>query len=89
MTKVPLVMLLVPLCSDEGRRRRRGKGWTPLAASPAYINIRFSELGPTEEQYSRIHGMHRIRIFLGLLDPDPLVRGTDPAPDPSIIKQKW
>jgi hypothetical protein len=21
-------------------------------------------------------------------DPDPLVRGTDPAPDPSIIKQK-
>jgi hypothetical protein len=36
-----------------------------------------------------------LRMFLGLLDPDPdpLVRGmdTDPAPDPdpSIIKQKW
>ncbi len=32
----------------------------------------------------------RIRKFLGLLDPDPLVRGMDldPAPDPSIIKQK-
>ncbi len=28
----------------------------------------------------------RIRLFLGLLDPDPLVRGTDP--DPSIIKKK-
>jgi hypothetical protein len=27
-----------------------------------------------------------IRMFLGLQDPDPLVRGTDP--DPSIIKQK-
>jgi hypothetical protein len=26
-----------------------------------------------------------LRICLGLLDPDPLVRGTDP--DPSIIKQ--
>jgi hypothetical protein len=26
-----------------------------------------------------------IRMFLGLLDPDPLVRGTDP--EPSIIKQ--
>ncbi len=28
---------------------------------------------------------------LGLLnpDPDPLVRGTDPAPDPSLIKQKY
>jgi hypothetical protein len=25
---------------------------------------------------------------LGLLDPDPLVRGMDPDPDPSIIKQK-
>ncbi len=30
----------------------------------------------------------RIRMFLGLLDPDPLVRGTDPDSDPSIIKQK-
>jgi hypothetical protein len=26
-------------------------------------------------------------MFLGLLDPDPLVRGMDPDPDPSIIKQ--
>jgi hypothetical protein len=25
----------------------------------------------------------RFRMFLGLPDPDPLVRGTDPAPDPS------
>ncbi len=31
-----------------------------------------------------------IHMFLGLLDQDPdtLVRGMDPAPDPSIIKQK-
>jgi hypothetical protein len=37
----------------------------------------------------RIH-IHRIHVFLGLLypDPDPLVRAPDPAPDPSIIKQK-
>ncbi len=27
-------------------------------------------------------------MFLLLLDPDPLVRGTDPDPDSSIIKQK-
>jgi hypothetical protein len=26
-------------------------------------------------------------MFLGLLDPDPLVRGMDPAPDPSIISK--
>jgi hypothetical protein len=30
----------------------------------------------------------RIHMFLGLKDPDPLVRGLDPDPDPSIIKQK-
>jgi hypothetical protein len=32
----------------------------------------------------------RIHMFLGLQDPDPLVRGMDldPAPDPSIIMQK-
>jgi hypothetical protein len=27
-------------------------------------------------------------VFLGLSDPDPLVRCMDPDPDPSIIKQK-
>jgi hypothetical protein len=26
-------------------------------------------------------------MFLGLLDPDPLVRDTDLDPDPSIVKQ--
>jgi hypothetical protein len=30
----------------------------------------------------------RIRMFLGLPDTDPFVRGTDPDLDPSIIKQK-
>ncbi len=30
----------------------------------------------------------RIRMFSGLPAPDPLVRGADPDPDPSIIKQK-
>ncbi len=32
--------------------------------------------------------IHRIHKFLGLLNPDPLIRGMDPDPDPSIIKQK-
>jgi hypothetical protein len=34
--------------------------------------------------------IHRIHMCLGLLDPDPLVRGIDPDPDPdpSIIMQK-
>ncbi len=34
----------------------------------------------------RIHGIH---LFLDLLNPDPLARGMDPDPDPSIIKQKY
>jgi hypothetical protein len=32
--------------------------------------------------------IHRIHMFLGILDPDPLVRGMDPDPDPSIVVQK-
>ncbi len=32
--------------------------------------------------------IHRIHMVLCLLDPDPLVRGTDPDRDPSIIMQK-
>ncbi len=34
--------------------------------------------------------IHQIHMFLGLLDPDPSVRGMnpDPNPDPSITKQK-
>ncbi len=30
----------------------------------------------------------QIHMFLGIPDPDPLVRGVDPDPDPSIIMQK-
>ncbi len=29
-----------------------------------------------------------VPMFLGLLDPDPVVRGIDPDPDPSIIVRK-
>ena len=34
--------------------------------------------------------IHRIHMFLGLLDPNPSVRGMnpDPDPDPSITMQK-
>ncbi len=28
--------------------------------------------------------IHRIHMFLGLLDPDPLVTGMDPDPDPAL-----
>jgi hypothetical protein len=35
----------------------------------------------------RIRIRSRVLMFLRLLDPDPLVRGTDPAPEPSIIKK--
>ncbi len=29
--------------------------------------------------------IRRICMFLGLRDPDPIVRGTDPAPDPTLF----
>ncbi len=29
--------------------------------------------------------IHRNRMFLGLQDPNPLVRGMDPDPDPSLF----
>ena len=28
--------------------------------------------------------IHRIHMFLGLPDPDPLARGMDPDPDPAL-----
>ncbi len=32
--------------------------------------------------------IHRIHMFLGFQDPDPLVGGMNPDPDPSIIMLK-
>ncbi len=37
----------------------------------------------------RIWSRIRIRMFLGLLDPDPHERRLDLNPDPCIIMQKW
>jgi hypothetical protein len=31
--------------------------------------------------------IRRVYMFLGLPDPDPLVRGLDPDPDPSIMQK--
>ncbi len=39
-------------------------------------------------EFLLVFRIHRIRMFLGLPDPDPLVRGMYPDPDLSIIKQK-
>jgi hypothetical protein len=54
--------------------KRKDNLW---AASNIYINKPVLRI--------RIHSIH---MFLGLPDPDPLVRGIDPDPDPSIIMQK-
>jgi hypothetical protein len=55
--------------------------------------IYFSQLSAMLSTYkSSTRTMHRavfrIHMFLGLPDPDPLVRGMDPDPNPSIIMQK-
>jgi hypothetical protein len=41
-----------------------------------------------DKYIEHIPAVLQIRMILGLLDPEPLVRGTDPDLDPSIIKQK-
>ncbi len=50
------------------------------------------EKGTPKHPDNLVVRIHQTHMFLGLLDPDPLVRGMnlDPAPDlnPSIIKQK-
>jgi hypothetical protein len=60
-----------------------------IAFKNAYRRHRDAMLPPVLRIRIRIH---RIHMFLGLPDPDPLVRGMDPDPaldpDPSIIMQK-
>ncbi len=51
----------------------------------SFYNILKSSVADPDSNPGRIH---RIHMFLGLPDPDPLVRGMDPDPDPSIIMQK-
>jgi hypothetical protein len=51
------------------------------------LQLRPSAGSPHTAAVFRIR-IHRINMFLGLPDPDPLVRGMDPDPDPSIIMQK-
>jgi hypothetical protein len=50
-----------------------------------FVRIDRNRKNGTAEKTS-VPNPDRIHKFLGLLDPDPLVRGMDP--DPSIIMQK-
>jgi hypothetical protein len=77
----------------EGRRvRRTGAGpavQMSKGTSTKQLNFLVFKGSQNLEPVLRIR-IHRIHVFLGLLDPDPdqLVRGMDPDPGPSIIKQK-
>jgi hypothetical protein len=48
---------------------------------------KFSQTQYVQNLVLRIR-IHRIHMFLGLPDPERLVRGMDPDPDRSIIMQK-
>jgi hypothetical protein len=79
-------------------RQRGGSGsaWISLQGPDFSGMGNLQGLAPRTGGHSRHKGMykavlgiriqiHRIRMFLGLPDPDPLVRGADPAPDPSLF----
>jgi hypothetical protein len=51
------------------------------------IRIQIHRIQIHRIQIHRIQ-IHRIHMFLGLPDPNPLVTGVDPDPNPPIIKQK-
>ncbi len=51
-----------------------------------FLQIFWQGLGPGFRAVASVDPYPYVTMFLGLLDPDPLVRGKDP--DPSIIKQK-
>ena len=66
-----------------------GELYAPLqhvSAGSIHIQSLVSCLFTSSDSVLRIRIRIRIHMFLGLLDPDPLVRGMDP--DPSIIMQK-
>ncbi len=52
------------------------------------FRTRLGQDNRTESKRGCRHPVFRIHMFLGFPDPDPLVRGMNPDPDPSIIKQK-
>jgi hypothetical protein len=56
---------------------------------PQGVRLECAGKNAGEEKIDMIQAVfriHRIHMFLGYKDPDPLVRSMDP--DPSIIKQK-
>ncbi len=57
-----------------GKWRRRGRWKMDHSWGKIYVKSSVADPDPD---------------VLGLPDPDPLVRGTDPATNPSTIKQKW
>ncbi len=76
---------------DRDGGERHGRASHPRLQLYLHIEQRLVEKISVLRIRTRIH---RIHVFLGLLDPDPLVRGMDPDPapdpdlDPSNIKQK-
>jgi hypothetical protein len=63
------------------RKPKKSEGWE---TGRTVINERFNIVLYLSVLRIRIR-IRRIRMFLGLLDPDPLVRGVDPDPNLSII----
>jgi hypothetical protein len=69
---------------------KRGERAFPLSQEYTGLNFRLAEffVGILHPHVNRRKAALRIRMFLGLLDPDPSLFCTDPDRDPCINKQK-
>ncbi len=72
------------MCSDSETKQ---SDWKLSSFSQTFQSDLLRNFGPIKPTPLVTVLQIRIRMILGLPAPDPLVRGTDSAPDPSIIMQ--
>jgi hypothetical protein len=84
--------MLAPGSSPRGTCSSGASPGRAADPDPNYTDLLDPDLGVEMSLYISVlrirSWIRRIRIFLGLLDPDLLVRSMDLDPDPSIIEQK-
>jgi hypothetical protein len=71
------------IMGEEEEEEEFGDPLGMVAIIRSKLTLSASVLGSRIRRFRIRNRIRRIRMFLG--HPDPLVRGTDPAPDPSLF----